>query len=201
VIANMLECRTTTQESPLPAVAARFDVRRVYTVLALAPLIYLAIRYLPPVAFMGLVIAIGAVALTEFYRLGLSPPHHQPFIVVGLLGFAGLVSGALYPTLLIPGLLAALAATLTLPLIFRLPLEQAMRNGAVTLLGVLYLGITLGFLVSMRQLEHGEWWIVFLLLVTWVGDTAAYYVGTAWGRHQLAPRISPRNRSKAWSVE
>src|SRR5690349_20673063 len=99
----MLECRTTTQESPLPAVAARFDARRVYTVLVLAPLIYLAIRYLPPIAFTGLVIAIGAVALVEFYRLGLSPPYHQPLVVVGLVGFAALIAGALHSALLVPG--------------------------------------------------------------------------------------------------
>jgi phosphatidate cytidylyltransferase len=43
-----------------------------------------------------------------------------------------------------------------------------------------------------RLLPQGEWLIFFLLLVTWASDTGAYYVGTLYGRHRLAPTISPK---------
>ena len=39
------------------------------------------------------------------------------------------------------------------------------------------------------------WWLVFGLVVSWIGDTGAYYVGRRWGRHKLAPRVSP---GKTW---
>lgn len=62
----------------------------------------------------------------------------------------------------------------------------------MTLFGVLYLGLTLGTLSMTRLLPQGEWLIFFLLLVTWASDTGAYYVGTLYGRHRLAPTISPK---------
>lgn len=62
----------------------------------------------------------------------------------------------------------------------------------MTLFGVLYLGLTLGPLSMTRMLPQGEWLIFFLLLVTWASDTGAYYVGTLYGRHRLAPTISPK---------
>ena len=37
--------------------------------------------------------------------------------------------------------------------------------------------------------------MVFLLFVVWAGDTAAYYAGRAWGRHKMAPKLSP---GKTW---
>ena len=62
----------------------------------------------------------------------------------------------------------------------------------MTLFGVLYLGLPLGPLSMTRLLPQGEWLIFFLLLVTWVSDAGAYYVGTLYGRRRLAPRISPK---------
>jgi phosphatidate cytidylyltransferase len=34
--------------------------------------------------------------------------------------------------------------------------------------------------------------VYFLLLVVWLGDTGAYYVGRTFGKHKLSPRISPK---------
>jgi phosphatidate cytidylyltransferase len=34
--------------------------------------------------------------------------------------------------------------------------------------------------------------VVYVLAVVWAGDTAAYYVGTAFGAHALAPSVSPK---------
>jgi phosphatidate cytidylyltransferase len=38
-------------------------------------------------------------------------------------------------------------------------------------------------------------WLMYALLVNWAGDMGAYYVGRRWGRHKMAPRISPQ---KSW---
>lgn len=45
-------------------------------------------------------------------------------------------------------------------------------------------------LVSLHS-ERGPYWVMFLLVVIWVADSGAYFVGRAWGRNKLAPGVSP----------
>ena len=50
-----------------------------------------------------------------------------------------------------------------------------------------YCSLTLGFLAMMpREL------ILVLFAIIWIGDSAAYYGGSALGRHPLAPKVSPK---------
>ncbi len=177
---------------PTPVAAARFDPRRIYTVLVLAPLLYAVIRYLPPLVFSGVVVLAGALALFEFYRLCFGGHSRSWLIGIGLAGFAAVILGTHWPNIIVPSLLATLIGIISVPLFSRAPLEQSLRDGAMTLFGVLYLGLTLGPLSMTRLLPQGEWLIFFLLLVTWASDTGAYYVGTLYGRHRLAPTISPK---------
>ena len=67
----------------------------------------------------------------------------------------------------------------------------------MTLLGIVYVSIMMGFLVGIHSQSTGQGpgWILYLLLTVWVGDTSAYYVGRRLGKRKLAPRISPR---KTW---
>lgn len=190
----MQEYKTAGQQQaePTPVTASRFDPRRIYTILVLAPLLYVVIRYLPPLAFSGVVVLAGALALFEFYRLCFNDRSHTWLIGIGLTGFTGLILGTHWPSIIVPTLLAALVCVTSVPLLNRSPLEQSLRDGAMTLFGMLYLGLTLGMLSMTRLLPQGEWLIFFLLLVTWASDTGAYYVGTLYGRHRLAPTISPK---------
>ncbi len=191
---HMQEYKTAGQQQaePAPVTAPRFDPRRIYTILVLAPLLYAVIRYLPPLAFSGLVVLGGALALFEFYRLCLSDRSHSWLVGIGLTGFAALILETHRPDFIVPTLLATLVGIISVPLLSRSPLEQSLRDGAMTLFGVLYLGLTLGTLSMTRLLPLGEWLIFFLLLVTWASDTGAYLVGTLYGRHRLAPTISPK---------
>lgn len=84
-----------------------------------------------------------------------------------------------------------------------------LASVAVTAVGALYTGGTLSFAVFLRHLpEAGEFgmgeraaaWqgaalLVLPLLVTWLGDTAAYFAGRRWGRRKLIPAVSP---GKTW---
>ena len=44
----------------------------------------------------------------------------------------------------------------------------------------------------MRDLEYGRGWIFYLCAVVFAGDTCALYGGKFFGRHKLAPKISPK---------
>jgi phosphatidate cytidylyltransferase len=190
----MQEYKNTGQQQaePVPTAAVRFDPRRIYTILVLAPLVYAVIRYLPPLVFSGVVVLAGGLALFEFYRMYFGGRSHALLIGIGLTGFAALILGTHQPGILVPTLLATLISIISVPLLSRVSLEESLRDSAVTLFGVLYLGLTLGTLSMTRLLPQGEWLIFFLLLVTWASDTGAYYVGTLYGRHRLAPTISPK---------
>ena len=76
--------------------------------------------------------------------------------------------------------------------------QGAVHSGtdfAVSVAGIIYLGWVGSYLISLRQLPEGEWWILVALPSIWLADSAAYLVGRAIGRHPLTRRLSP---NKTW---
>jgi len=83
------------------------------------------------------------------------------------------------------------------------PGGAALSSAAVTVAGFLYAGGTLTFALLLRSLPDGigggplgdRWegavFLLFPLAVTWVSDSAAYFVGRAVGRRKLIPSVSP----------
>ena len=74
----------------------------------------------------------------------------------------------------------------------------APRSGtdfAVTLAGIIYLGWIGAYLVSLRSLPEGQWWVLIALPVVWIADSAAYFLGKRFGKRPLSPRLSP---NKTW---
>lgn len=65
----------------------------------------------------------------------------------------------------------------------------------LTLAGSLYIGWLGSYLISVRSLPDGVWWFLVMLPSIWIADSLAYLVGSAIGRHRLAPRLSPK---KSW---
>lgn len=185
----------TTERAPgqLASLSKVFDPRRVYVALLVLPLFYCLVRYLPPYVFFGLVLVAAGWALWEFYQLHFAPPMKVGDLVVAL-GSLGL----LLTTMQWPEVLPMwVAATLTLfgIVLWQLascpPSATTLATSAVLTFGILYIGVTLGHLLLIRSLGEGIYCIFFLTIVTWCGDTGAYYVGRLWGRHKLAPVISP----------
>ena len=96
---------------------------------------------------------------------------------------------------------AARAAPMLVPLALALvlrparSLDKALPGAATTVLGILYVGLPMALLADLRRLPDGPQWVLYVLLLTWVSDTAAYFVGRLAGRHLMAPQISP---GKTW---
>jgi phosphatidate cytidylyltransferase len=70
---------------------------------------------------------------------------------------------------------------------------RAWPRGLLFALGVVYIYGPLVLAVFLRR--WNPHWLMFALLLSWAGDTAALYIGKAFGRHKLAPAISPQ---KTW---
>lgn len=63
---------------------------------------------------------------------------------------------------------------------------------ASTLLGVFWIAFAFGHAVLLRDVTHGDGVMIDVMLGTFLGDTAAYLGGRMFGRHPLAPAISPK---------
>lgn len=51
-------------------------------------------------------------------------------------------------------------------------------------------------MIGLRQLSHGEYWVLWFVLLIWAADIGAYFVGKRFGKKRLMPQISP---GKTWN--
>ncbi len=79
--------------------------------------------------------------------------------------------------------------------LFRPNTDTPVADWALTMGGAFYVGWGMSRLVTLRQLPDGLAWVWLAFLITWGADTMAYLVGSAWGRHKIWPRLSPK---KSW---
>lgn len=140
-------------------------------------------------------LALAVVAQWELYRMfagvGVHADRGPGFCLGGLVVLAFALGGAERPWLVPLALSLAVAGCLALGL-RRTPGPGRDWGGiALTLLGICYCAWLLGHAVWLRELPGGRRLTFAALAVTWCGESAAYFVGRRWGRHKLAPRISP----------
>jgi phosphatidate cytidylyltransferase len=72
-------------------------------------------------------------------------------------------------------------------------LAKSLPRAALLLAGTVYVFGCWKCAIPLRELNPH--WLMYALLVNWVGDMGAYYIGRRWGRHKMAPRVSPH---KSW---
>ena len=148
------------------------------------------------IGWMLLMAILACACLSELYRM-LEDWRPVPF--VGFVVAIGMCVAARYGTLAdVVG-----AGLMSLPLVFLAMLGRGQaEDGAVTiastLLGVLWIGLPFACAVLLRQVtgsggvEVGKGILIDVMVGTFLGDTAAYLGGRLFGRHPLAPMISPK---------
>lgn len=76
------------------------------------------------------------------------------------------------------------------------PLVEALPASGISSSGLLFVALPLSYAIRLHGIGPlGPWILLFALVITWVGDTAAYFAGRAIGKHKLAPHLSPK---KTW---
>ena len=172
--------------------ALGFDPKRVYAALVLLPLLYVLTRHLPPLAFFVLIAITVLLAQWEFLGLFIEKRYLSQHALVGFPGAVLLLIAMQWPTVLSFSLaLSMILAGLLCYQVSLAPSESRHLSMFILLFGILYIGYTLGHFLRLRNQHDGALLVLFVLLVTWAGDTAAYYVGKTWGSRPLAPRLSP----------
>jgi phosphatidate cytidylyltransferase len=147
--------------------------------------------------FVAGLIVLGWICLHELFAL-----FHftNPSRLGGFLGLAALLVAAHLGGQ--AGVLGALVACL--PLVFVLCALQPRHAGApgvaVTLLGLVWVGVALAHGVLLRDLPHGDAIAIDVLVGTFVGDTGAYLGGRMLGARRLAPSISPNKTVEGLAI-
>jgi phosphatidate cytidylyltransferase len=168
-------------------------VSRLLVAAAALPVV-LGVVYLGGWWIFALLVLAAAVSLHEFWLLA------RPLGPLAPAGYAGgilaLVGAQLGDVSWMIG-----GALVTLPLAFAIKGISAARQAATasisaTVLGALWIGLGLAFMLLVRDLpEHGRLAAFTVLLAVWAGDTFAYFGGRLLGRHRMAPTTSP---GKTW---
>lgn len=180
--------------SDLPTSKKRIDPRRFYTAFAVIPLLYAGIAYSPPwlfSVFVGITVLLALWEYLSMYfgktRLGIS--HLLCFF--SAVGILLLMHGNITPELLE----VALGLTLVILAGFFLnhhKMRLWMPKWIAYVFGVLYVALLFGYFIPIRQLPQGTAMVFFVLIVTWLSDTGGFVFGLAFGRHPLAPVLSPK---------
>jgi phosphatidate cytidylyltransferase len=166
---------------------------RIFVSIVLLPLV-IGLVYLGGWWLFLLALVAGVIALHELYTLA---RELRPLLLAGYLGLLATLLGQQLGGL--PWMTGGISVTLLLAfLVFGLSHERpsATASFGLTLLGVLWVGGGLGFLLLVRDIpDNGFWALVAVLFTVFAGDTAAFFFGRAVGRHRMAPVISP---GKTW---
>jgi phosphatidate cytidylyltransferase len=160
--------------------------------------------------FLLLISIFGLIALWEFFAM-LDRQQLPNYKVIALFFGAALFAGS-FAFLRLSSRAQADAFELGLIPLFVLVLfaRQMLAGGstqgivavAATLLGVIYIPGLLNFLMKIVYLTPradgaltGHFYVLFLIVVTKMSDTGAYFAGSLFGKHPMAPNISPK---KTW---
>lgn len=178
-------------------------MQRLLTAAVLTPLLILALFYLPGPWWFAFVALMIDVAAFEYVRIVANRAPNAPLkallVAVPLTALAisaSLIEGGelLDPRLHLFTAGVVLSVGLgSLVLLSRVPLAETLNALGILGFGVLYFAVPIS---TFHYLKVADPWLVLLLmLIVFLGDTAAYYVGSAIGRHRMAPVISPK---KSW---
>jgi phosphatidate cytidylyltransferase len=174
---------------------------RIVTAVVLIAAVLAALFLLPPLAWGCLMLAIIALGSIEWARLvGLSSPARNLFVAaIVVIGVALLVAPAAqfgrgWPD----GIVVAVCGVASLFWIFvatpwvinRWPTQA---KAVMAIVGVIVL---IGAWMAIVQLQaRAPWLVLAAMAIVWIADSAAYFAGRAFGKHKLAPAVSP---GKSW---
>ncbi|MGK9477643.1 phosphatidate cytidylyltransferase [Melioribacter sp. OK-6-Me] len=151
--------------------------------------------------FLFLALFIGILSFIEFAGM-LKKKKFYPNVIAGTVAIIALILNAYFHFIEFEILSFLIVAVTLFWEMFRNK-ESAVANIGATLTGIFYIGLFTSAMVAIREFysdsfflyDNGGYLIIGVLVSIWVCDSAAYFIGTAFGKHKIFPRISP---NKSW---
>jgi phosphatidate cytidylyltransferase len=178
-------------------------MQRLLTAAVTVPLALAAVFYLPSVWFFIVVAIVFGWAAAEFVRIARFWAPGAPIeAMVALVLLSAILLADLIPLYgdrlapeleLFAGTLLASVGIGSLVLLAKTPLPEVFPALGAFAFGVPYFALPIASLYHIQRLD--PWWLFLLMAIVWLGDTAAFYVGSRIGRNKLAPTVSP---NKTW---
>lgn len=163
-------------------------MKRILTALVLVPVTVLLILRAPHLAFVVAAAVVSCLSYREYEALVARHGFRAPGPLAYGAGMVVLAApGEAWAVTTLLALLALALAMRERPLAGALPRAAALAFGLLWIFGAWRCGL------ALHRLD--PYWLLFVFLLNWIGDTAAYYVGRGLGKRKLAPEISP---AKTW---
>ena len=162
----------------------------VLVVIGLPGIIYGGVFYF---VLMTIFLVGGAWEYVRMYRA----VQYEPNEIVTVGGVLAIATARVFFVEAVMPLFAALILlAMTVHLIaFERGRDQAALDFCVSVAGIVYIGWLGSYLLDLRNLDQGVWWLMIVLPIVWAGDTGAYSIGAVYGKHKMSPRLSPK---KSW---
>lgn len=158
------------------------------------PLFFIVVYLLPPVCFPFFVSLISLIAVYELLWRSkiarnvfcVSIAYVYAFIIpLGIGFYFDLITNFVYPAIFF------IAIVLFAYWIFNQK-KLSFEKLAMTFFGAIVIPVFLSSLIRIFQMENGGWLILIPFIAAWLTDTGAYFTGVFFGKHKLAPEISPK---------
>jgi len=163
-------------------------MKRLLTALLLIPTVLYVVYFGPPWLLFGVTALVAVICYSEYAGIAAGYGITKP----GPVGYAaGLLVLAMRPQ--DAPLVFTLLALISLALALRCDLGRTLPNSAFLLFGIVYIFGSWKFAILLRA--ESPHWLAYGLVLNWVGDACAYYVGKSVGRRNMAPNVSPK---KTW---
>ncbi|MFZ2494026.1 MAG: phosphatidate cytidylyltransferase [Thermoanaerobaculia bacterium] len=171
---------------------ARFT--RELTTLVAGPVAIWIIGWGSDLVFNVAMTLVCLLALHEFLVLGRKKGYDIPIVICIGVALLLLLAFVLKEVSVEMGVFVTLLVIPGSYVFSRKPLDDSLPSSAISVLATMYVGMLGGSIIRLRGDfgDEGPKLVFFLLLVVWMGDAGAYYVGRQFGRHKLSPRISPK---------
>lgn len=165
-------------------------MKRILSGVIMAVSLALIIYYGSPLVYAVLAASLVIPALYEYFSMlthaGINGYPRLAY-VWGVLLILCVYLGDFYMLWAAAGFIALFAAWF----VSGADIKDALNQIAGTLLGVIYVAGSFGFLLAIGMLEGGRFLLFFIFFIVWWGDISAYYVGKNFGHRLLAPKVSP----------